>query len=80
MVWMLYLGLSSCLTFVWRQYLPPLLVGIRAGDNLDTVVIPTLRALACVLLLGRFWAHTSDTLGLLEERIREFGLCAQVRS
>ena len=46
---------------------------------MDMIVIPTLRALACVLLLARFRVHTSDTLALLRQHIEEFGLCAQVR-
>ena len=60
------------------QYLPPLLIGIRKKNNMDTIVIPTLRSLACVLLLGRFRVHTSDTLALLQQYIEKFGSCAQV--
>ena len=44
------------------------------------IVVPALRELACVLLLGRFRVHTSDTLGLLQQHIAKFGDCLQVRS
>jgi len=36
---------------------------------MDMIVVPALRELACVLLLGRFRVHTSDTLGLLRHHI-----------
>jgi hypothetical protein len=46
---------------------------------MDAIVVPTLRELACVLLLGRFRVHTSDTLGLLQHHIAKFGERSQVR-
>ncbi|KAF9642410.1 hypothetical protein BDM02DRAFT_3193327, partial [Thelephora ganbajun] len=61
------------------RYLPPLLIGIRDENDMDAIVIPALRELACTLLLGRFWVHTSDTLGLLQKHIRQFGMYSQVR-
>ena len=45
---------------------------------MDMIVVPALRELACVLLLGRFRAHTSDTLGLLQQHIAKFGEYSQV--
>ena len=47
---------------------------------MDEIVIPALRELACVLLLGRLQVHTSDTLGLLQRHIRKFGDYSQVCS
>lgn len=50
-----------------------------SDENLDEIVIPALRHLACVLLLARFHVHTEDTLALLEEHIQKFGEYAVVR-
>jgi hypothetical protein len=61
------------------QYLPPLLVGLRGDSDPDMIVVPALRELACVLLLGHFQIHTSDTLGLLQQHIVKFGEYSQVR-
>jgi hypothetical protein len=38
----------------------------------------TARELACVLLLGHFQIHTSDTLGLLQQHIASFSDYSQV--
>ena len=46
--------------------------------NTDELIIPTLRALACVLTLARFHAHTSETLSLLKHYIQQFGQLAKV--
>lgn len=45
---------------------------------MDAIVVPALRELACVVLLGRFQIHTSDTIGLLREHIEKFGEYTQV--
>jgi hypothetical protein len=63
---------------VMTQYLPPLLVGLRGDSETDMVVVPALRELACLLLLGHFQIHTSDTLGLLQQHIAKFGEYSQV--
>ena len=47
---------------------------------MDTTVVPALRELVCVVLLGRFRVHTTDTLGFLQQHIKEFGKYSQVRS
>ena len=64
----------------FKQYLPPLLAGIRDDSEMDAIVIPALRELACVLLLGHFQVHTSDTLGLLRQHIAKFSEYSQVCS
>ena len=46
--------------------------------NTDELIIPALRALACVLTLARFHAHTSETLSLLKDHINQFGQHAKV--
>ena len=46
--------------------------------NTDELIIPALRALACVLTLARFHVHTSETLSLLKQHIQEFGQLAKV--
>ena len=60
------------------QYLPPLLIGVSGNDETDMIVVPALRELACIVLLGRFRVHTSDTLGLLQQHIAKFGKYSQV--
>jgi hypothetical protein len=62
------------------QYLPPLLLGICKDENQDTIIIPTLRQLACVLLLSRFRIHTETTLQMLEEHVQQFGRLASVNT
>jgi hypothetical protein len=55
------------------------MLGIRGREhNTDELLIPTLRALACVLTLARFHAHTSETLSLLKDYINQFGQLAKV--
>ena len=50
------------------------MVGIHDEEhNTDELLIPALRALACVLTLARFHVHTSETLSLLKHYIRQFG-------
>jgi len=46
--------------------------------NIDELIIPAIRALACVLTLGRFHAHTSETLSLLKHHIQKFGQLTKV--
>ena len=45
---------------------------------MDTIVIPALRELVWILLLSRFWVHTSDTLALLQQHVKRFGVHSQV--
>lgn len=47
-------------------------------DNTDKLLLPTFRALACVLTLARFHVHTSETLSLLKDHINQFGQLAKV--
>ena len=55
------------------------MLGIRDGEhNTDELIIPALRALACVLTLARFHVHTSETLSLLKNHIAQFGQFAKV--
>lgn len=55
------------------------MLGICAEEyNTDELIIPALRALACVLTLARFHVHTSETLSLLKQHIQEFGQSAKV--
>ena len=52
------------------QCISPLLLGICDEEhNRDELLLPTFRALACVLTLARFHVHTSETLSLLKEHI-----------
>ena len=44
------------------------------------MLLPTFRALACVLTLARFHVHTSETLSLLKEQIYQFGQHVKVPS
>lgn len=46
--------------------------------NTDELIIPALRALACVLTLARFHVHTSETLSLLKHYIQQFGQFTKV--
>jgi len=46
--------------------------------NTDELIIPALRALACVLTLARFHVHTSETLSLLKHYIQHFGQLTKV--
>ena len=48
--------------------------------NADSLIIPALRALACVLTLARFHVHTSETLSLLKYHINQFGHCGNLRA
>ena len=55
------------------------MLGIRDEEyNTDDLIIPALRALACVLTLTRFHAHTSETLSLLKGQINQFGQLTKV--
>ncbi len=55
------------------------MLGIREEEkNTDELIIPSLRALACVLTLARFHVHTSETLSLLKNHIHQFGQLAEV--
>lgn len=61
------------------QYISPLLLGVcNEKYNTDELLLPTFRALACVLTLARFHAHTSETLSLLKDYIKKFGQFAKV--
>jgi len=61
------------------QCISPLLLGIcNEEDNTDKLLLPTFRALACVLTLARFHVHTSETLSLLKDHINQFGQLAKV--
>lgn len=60
------------------KYLPALMVNLHADDNQDSLIIPILRQLACVLLLTRFHVHTDDTLALLQGHIDKFDELAKV--
>lgn len=40
--------------------------------ELDTLIVPALRELACILLLARFKVHTEDTLSMLEAHIERY--------
>lgn len=48
--------------------------------NTDELIIPAIRALACVLTLARFHVHTSETLSLLKHHVQQFGQLAKVCS
>jgi len=51
---------------------------VNKNENQDAIIIPTLRQLACVLLLARFRIHTENTLRMLEDHIQQFGRLASV--
>lgn len=46
--------------------------------ELDALVVPALRELACILLLARFKVHTEDTLALLEAHIKRYSEATKV--
>ena len=54
------------------------MLGICGDHNTDELLIPSIRALACVLTLARFHVHTSETLSLLKQHIQQFGQLAKV--
>jgi hypothetical protein len=54
------------------------MLGVCDDHNTDGLLIPALRALACVLTLARFHVHTSKTLLLLRHHIQQFGQLAKV--
>jgi len=55
------------------------MLGIRdKKHNTDELIIPALRALACVVTLARFHVHTSQTLSLLKGHIAQFGQLTKV--
>ena len=54
------------------------MLGICDEQNSEELLIPALRALACVLTLARFHVHTSETLSLLKNHIWQFGQLAKV--
>lgn len=57
------------------------MLGIQDGEhNTDELIIPALRALACVVKLARFHVHTSETLSLLKDHITQFGQFTKVCS
>lgn len=69
----------TCAGINHLQYISPLMHGVKVGEhNKDELMIPALRALACVLVLARFHAHTSETLSLLKHHIHLFGELVKV--
>lgn len=52
--------------------------GVCVEQNTDELLVPALRALACVLTLARFHVHTSETLSLLKYHLWQFGQLAKV--
>lgn len=61
------------------QYIAPLLLGLcHEEHNQDELLIPAICALACIDTLSGFHVHTSDTLSLLEDQVKQFGILAKV--
>jgi len=55
------------------------MLGIKDEEhNTDELIIPALRALACIVTLARFHVHTSETLSLLKNHIAQFGQFTKV--
>ena len=54
------------------------MLGVCDDHSSDELLIPTLRALACILTLARFHVHTSETLSLLRYHVQQFGQLAKV--